>query len=173
MRLRLWAAEDRLCEENKNALGRQQAADSSWISHRISTQWCLVPLLWRLEQIPKSALLARGHCCVWRPAWGRDLTALHHGHEIQPFFIPHSELGARLQTFPEHGGVTEEDQSVSTLPMKHSKVAEVRGAGLQPHWSRCSGSRRLRLWVYPCHPVLLSPSCPPSCLTLVLKAGIQ
>lgn len=53
MRLRLWTAEDRLCEENKNTVGRQQAAESSWISHRISTRWCLVPLLWRLEHIPE------------------------------------------------------------------------------------------------------------------------
>lgn len=60
MRLRLWTAEDRLCEGNKNTLGHQQAAESSWISHRISTPWCLVPLLWRLQQTPEISPSGKG-----------------------------------------------------------------------------------------------------------------
>lgn len=100
--------------------------------------WCLYSGDW--SRSLKSALLAKGHCCVQRDAWGRDLAALHHGHKIQPHFFPHSEPGTQLQTFPEHGGVIEEDQSVNTLPMKHSQVAEVRGAALQPRWSRPVGA---------------------------------
>ena len=37
-----------------------------------------------------------------------------------------------MQTFLEREGVVEEDPSANMLPVRHRKVAELKGAGLQP-----------------------------------------
>lgn len=62
-------------------LGHPQAVDTLWISHGVSTWWCLVPLLWKLNHIhlPKGAALfgdlsGTSHLhalCVTQRAWER------------------------------------------------------------------------------------------------------
>lgn len=165
MRLRLWTAEDRLCEGNKNTLGHQQAAESSWISHRISTPWCLVPLLWRLQQTPEISPSGKG-TLLCAETWLHCTTGARLATPHSPQWtwgsaanLPRAWRGHWRGSISQHSAHEAQQGSWGEGSGTPAMLKQVQ-------WEKEAVSISLP----PCPAVSLMP---PSCLTLLLKAGIQ